>query len=158
MSFEIKVQLDGNITEKLAQLQKRVQDLTPLMRQIGYTLIDVVEQNFETESFLGRPWHPLAESTKRQKAKKGYEKILQNRGMLAESVDFVATKDKLVLGTNVEYAAIHQFGGDAGKNHRAHIPARPFLPIDENAKLPQKIEDEIMDAVEFYVKNLLADL
>ena len=155
MSFEIKVKLNGNIIEKLTKLQEKVQDLTPVMRQIGYTLIDIVEQNFETESFLGRPWKPLAESTKRQKAKRGYEKILQNRGTLAESIDFVATKDKLILGTNVEYAAIHQFGGDAGKDHRAHIPARPFLPIDENATMPKKIEDEILEAVEFYVKRIV---
>ena len=155
MSFEIKVKLDGNITEKLTKLQEKVQDLTPVMCQIGYTLIDTVEQNFETESFLGRPWHPLAESTKRQKAKRGYEKILQNRGTLAESIDFVATKDKLILGTNVEYAAIHQFGGDAGKDHQAHIPARHFLPIDENGTMPKKIEDEILEAVEFYVKRIV---
>ena len=61
--------------------------------------------------------------------KKGYKKILQNRGTLAESVDFTIRNNKLILGTNIKYAPIHQFGGVAGKSHTAKIPARPFLPI-----------------------------
>jgi len=154
MSFEIEVKLEDNITDKLNELQKRLKNLKPVFNQIGYSLIDIVEENFETESFLGKPWTPLKEATKKQKAKKGYEKILQNRGHLAESIDFKASEDKLFLGTNVEYAAIHQFGGDAGKNHSAKIPARPFLPIDENKEIPRRIKEEILEAVEFYIQKL----
>ncbi|WP_258550072.1 phage virion morphogenesis protein [Pseudomonas aeruginosa] len=29
------------------------------------------------------------------------------------------------------YAAIHQFGGDAGRGHQVEIPARRYLPFDE---------------------------
>ena len=155
MSFEIEVKLQDNITKKLNEFQKNLNNLTPLFNQIGYTLIDIVEENFETESFLGKKWTPLSKSTKKQKSKKGYKKILQNRGHLAESIDFEASKDKLILGTNVEYAAIHQFGGEAGKNHSAKIPARPFLPIDENKEIPKKVQEEILEAVEFYIKNFI---
>ena len=35
------------------------------------------------------------------------------------------------VGSNVVYAAIHQFGGRAGKGRRARVPARPYLGIDE---------------------------
>ncbi len=31
------------------------------------------------------------------------------------------------IGTNVEYAAIHEFGGATGRNHKTIMPARPFL-------------------------------
>jgi len=153
--FEIEVKLEDNITSKLNELQKRLNNLKPVFNQIGYTLIDIVEENFESESFLGRAWTPLKKSTKKQKAKKGYEKILQNRGHLAESIDFKATNDKLILGTNVEYAAIHQFGGDTGKNHSVHIPAREFLPIDENKEVPRRIKEEILEAIEFYIEKSL---
>ena len=155
MSFEIEVRLEENITQKLNEIQKKLGDLTPVFNQIGHTLIYIVEENFESESFLGKPWTPLKDSTKKQKAKKGYKKILQNRGHLAESIDFEASKNKLVLGTNVEYAAIHQFGGNAGKNHSAKIPARPFLPIDENREIPRRVKEEIFEAVEFYLEKLL---
>jgi len=151
--FEIKIKAD-EVEKKLNELQQKGKNLKPLFNQIGYTLIDIVEENFESESFLGKPWTPLKESTKKQKAKKGYTKTLQNRGHLAESIDFEATNDKLILGTNLEYAPIHQFGGNAGKNHSAKIPARPFLPIDENKEIPRRIKEEILEAVEFYIQEL----
>lgn len=31
------------------------------------------------------------------------------------------------VGSNVVYAAIHEYGGNAGRNHSAHIPPRPYL-------------------------------
>lgn len=36
---------------------------------------------------------------------------------------------RVEIGTNVRYAAIHQFGGKAGpKKKRVTIPARPYMP------------------------------
>ena len=157
MSFEVEVKLEENITDKLSELQKNLGDLTPVFNQIGHTLIDIVEENFESENFLGKPWTPLKDSTKKQKAKKGYKKTLQNRGHLAESIDFEASKNKLVLGTNVEYAAIHQFGGLAGKNHSAKIPAREFLPIVKEGDdyiYPKAVEEEIDIILENFLRKL----
>jgi len=34
---------------------------------------------------------------------------------------------QLKVGPNVVYAAIHEFGGWAGKNNRVRIPARPYV-------------------------------
>lgn len=31
------------------------------------------------------------------------------------------------LRTDIDYGAIQEFGGMAGKGHRSHLPARPFL-------------------------------
>jgi phage virion morphogenesis protein len=33
----------------------------------------------------------------------------------------------IVIGTNKIYAAIHQFGGQAGRGKKVPIPARPYL-------------------------------
>ena len=35
--------------------------------------------------------------------------------------------DSAVIGSNLEYAAIHQLGGQAGKNKSVVIPQRPYL-------------------------------
>lgn len=35
------------------------------------------------------------------------------------------------VGSNIVYAAIHQFGGQAGKERKVTLPARPYLGIDE---------------------------
>ncbi|MFZ5537436.1 MAG: phage virion morphogenesis protein [Pseudomonadota bacterium] len=32
-----------------------------------------------------------------------------------------------MVGSNKRYAAIHQFGGQAGRKRRATLPARPYL-------------------------------
>lgn len=37
-----------------------------------------------------------------------------------------------VIGSNKVYAAIHQLGGQAGKNKKTIIPARPYLSLFEN--------------------------
>lgn len=37
--------------------------------------------------------------------------------------------------TPLVYAAIHQFGGDAGRHHASHIPARPYIGLS-----PERVE------------------
>lgn len=95
----------------------------------------------------GRPekWTPLAKSTIKQRTKKGYwpGKILQIKGDLAASITSKYDDNSAVVGTNKVYAAIHQFGGDAGRNKKVKIPARPYLKITDNNQ--KEIIDEIMN-------------
>jgi len=51
-----------------------------------------------------------------------------------------------MVGTNVVYAAIHQFGGKAGRGRKVTIPARPFL------KLTDEDLEKILQTVEEYLK------
>ncbi|TSA12012.1 MAG: phage virion morphogenesis protein, partial [Deltaproteobacteria bacterium] len=37
----------------------------------------------------------------------------------------------IIIGTNVIYAAIHQFGGKAGRGRKVTIPARPYLMFQD---------------------------
>jgi phage virion morphogenesis protein len=53
-----------------------------------------------------------------------------------------------LVGTNVKYAPIHQFGGRAGKGHRARIPARPFLSLTDEDK------DEIVEVLKGFLDSL----
>ena len=58
-------------------------------------------------------------------------------------------KDKwadLEIGSNLDYAAIHQLGGQAGKNKKVEIPARPYL------KLTDDDFNEILDATKNFLK------
>ncbi len=50
------------------------------------------------------------------------------------------------MGTNLEYAAIHQFGGRTGRNKATKITARPYLPIDDDGDftLPGHWEDGVL--------------
>ena len=40
--------------------------------------------------------------------------------------------DSAVIGSNLDYAAIHQLGGQAGKGHKTEIPARPYLQLTDD--------------------------
>lgn len=121
----------------MEQLAEKTSDLRPLMRNIAGIMADSVEENFEQQ---GRPkWEGLKKSTIEQRVKRGYwpGKILQMRGELAASITSYYDENSAIIGTNKVYAAIHQFGGKAGRNKKVEIPARPYLKLgdEENAEI-----------------------
>lgn len=164
---------DKEVRAMFARIQRRLGDLTPAMKVIGQIVRTSVVRNFEKG---GRPkWKPLSRVT--LALRKG-TKILSRRGMaggLMGSIHATPHKDRVVVGTNKIYAAVHQFGAKKGsfgqftahiKEHmrkmgskqvqvRAHartvtlpwgdIPARPYLMVQN--------EDwtEIREAVTSYV-------
>jgi len=130
--IEIKVD-DKEIQQLLKRLISKTENLRPLMKNIAGIMLDSVEENFEKE---GRPykWQGLAKPTIKQRTKKGYwpGRILQVRGELAASITSKYDENSAVVGTNKVYAAIHQLGGEAGRNKNVKIPARPYLKLTED--------------------------
>lgn len=131
MSEPIEIKLDNKEVEsRLLDLAKRSENLRPLMKNIAGVFAYSTEENFKEE---GRPdkWTELSESTikQRTKNKQWPGMILQISGQLASSVNTYYDDDSAVMGSNLEYAAIHQLGGQAGKNKSVEIPARPYLQL-----------------------------
>lgn len=58
--------------------------------------------------------------------------ILQVSGQLASSVSTAYDDNSATIGSNLAYAAIHQLGGQAGKNKKMTIPARPYLKLTDD--------------------------
>lgn len=109
--LEITIEVE-NIDRALQEIARRIENTAPAMRQIKGVMLDAVEQNFEEQ---GRPkWVDLAPSTKKQRAAQGKwpGKILQVSGRLASSITGESGNGFATVGTNLEYAAIHQFGGE----------------------------------------------
>jgi phage virion morphogenesis protein len=103
---------DEKMQKQLDDLIKRGVDMTQAMQRIAGIMADEVEENFAQE---GRPkWKGLAKSTIKAREKKGNwpGMILQVRGQLAASIQSDADKLGAEVGTNKEYAAIHNFGGE----------------------------------------------
>jgi len=127
--IEIKID-DRELNQVLDKLFERTSDLRPLMKNIAGIMADVVEENFKQE---GQPdkWEELKKVTIKLRTKKGHwpGKILQMRGELAASITTAYDESSATVGSNKEYAAIHQFGGQAGKNKKVKIPARPYLNL-----------------------------
>ena len=107
--------------------------------------MDSTEENFKEE---GRPkWENLKDSTIKQRTKNNQWPgiILQISGQLASSVNTYYDNDSAVIGSNLDYAAIHRLGGQAGKNKSVEIPARPYL------KLTDEDFEEILSVTENFL-------
>lgn len=144
------------VIRRLNELQRDTEDLSPAMREVAAFLQERTLQSFDAESAPdSKPWAPLAPSTLRQKRKEGYaDTILQRTRNLRDSIHARSDYRSATAGTNEEYAAIHQFGGEidiparaaaAGfgsiSAHTITIPARPFLGFGPGD------EDEIVDII-----------
>ena len=132
----------------MQELASRGENLRPLMKNIAGIMATATEDNFKDE---GRPdkWIDLSETTKKQRQKIGKYpgQILQVSGQLASSVSTAYDGNSAVIGSNLAYAAIHQLGGQAGKNKKTTISARSYLKLtDDNF-------EEIIAEVEEFLKK-----
>ena len=140
--LEIKID-NQEVNKRLLELAQRGENLRPLMKNIAGILAYSTEENFANE---GRPdkWLDLSEQTKKQRKKRGHwpGQILQVSGQLASSINTYYDDESAIIGSNLDYAAIHQLGGQAGKNKSVSIPARPYLLLTD------EIFEEILEATE----------
>lgn len=98
---------DAPARQGLSSLRERVSDLTPVMEEIGAQLRQHVDERFEGGfGPFKAPWK------KSQRAIEQKGQTLVDRGRLRQSVTYQADASSVEVGTNVEYGAIHQFGGD----------------------------------------------
>ena len=130
----IEIKIDNKeVLTRLQELASRGENLRPLMKNIAGIMATATEDNFKDE---GRPdkWVDLSETTKKQRQKIGKYpgQILQVSGQLASSVSTAYDNNSAIIGSNLTYAAIHQLGGQAGKNKKTTIPARPYLKLTDD--------------------------
>ena len=111
---------------RLAEVLSHPDDI---LERIGRHLVASTHRRFERERGPdGAPW------LKSARAIAEGNRTLTDTGRLRGSIAHTLTEGGrgVDIGTNVAYAAIHQFGGRAGKGRRARIPARPYLGVDEH--------------------------
>ncbi|MCG6552503.1 MAG: phage virion morphogenesis protein [Candidatus Magnetominusculus sp. LBB02] len=115
---------DGGVIEALSLIAQRVTNLKPAMQLIGKRVTASVKENFRAG---GRPqmWIPS------QRAKATGTQTLIDTKNLMNTIHPTAYNDRVEIGTNVKYAAIHQFGGYTGRGHKSYIPPRPFLMVQD---------------------------
>lgn len=141
---------DDRLQYKLRELRRRGQDMRPVFAAIGEDLVSSIQQSFETGGRYStpgdpvggsKPWKRLSTATEERRQSRGHwpGKILMESGRLASSIDRQTVgNDYVVVGTNLEYAAIHQYGGRAGRGRKVTIPPRPYLVAQ-----PEDIEDAL---------------
>ncbi|MEM5789924.1 MAG: phage virion morphogenesis protein [Syntrophobacteraceae bacterium] len=160
---------DREVQAMLSRLAARLENMTPVMRQIGEIGVQAAHESFDTSTAPdGRRWKP----SRRAMLESGMTLI--KRGILKNSIHYQATEREVRIGTPVAYGPTHHFGakrgsfgvvavtvrahvrrGRGGKEHKVrqharrqslpwgNIPARRFLglrPADWN-----EIRDLISD-------------
>ena len=102
---------NGTITLSLSAGLERFEAEKPrIYREIGQSLLVNIRQGFEAErSPDGEAWEPLKPATVRQR-KGDAHPILQRKGRLKKTITWKVGPDSVIVGTNLVYAAVHQFG------------------------------------------------
>ena len=130
---------------QMAQVPSAVRELVEngryryvsMLNAIGEALVSGTLERFANEeSPDGKKWEPSGRAwTQGLKSRRGrMGKTLQDTGRLRSSIDYAVTADSVLVGSEVEYARIHQMGGRAGRGHTAKIPARPYLGVSKADK------------------------
>ena len=159
----------GRVQAALRRAGDRLADCTPLMRDVGASLVQSTRERFDSQSGPdGKRWRPLSADTVigrlggvgrtytkkmqfRAKARRGMAsmRILFRQGHLRNSITARAGADRVEVGTNLVYGAIHQFGGPAGRGRKITIPARPYLGLSDADA------DRVEGLVQDYLREVL---
>lgn len=164
MTAQIQVTLDDkDVMAKLSEVAARGKNLQPALAGFGDYLILVTKDRFQTEQDPeGKPWKPLSEFTLLQKNR---WEILTESTDLKTSFRRAADDTSVRMGTDNEYAALHQFGLKKTLNIKSHqrktktgtatvkahtrkvdMPARPFLGFtdQDRSELIETIKEHLL--------------
>lgn len=164
---------DGDIREALGRLAQRGENLRPVLQAIGDDMVERTKRRFETSTGPdGQAWAPnstatlglladrLGKSFRKKDGslnKSGSARLANKKPLIGESGDLrrqfaaLASDSDVTVTSTPGYAAIHQFGGKAGRGHKVVIPARPFLPIRADGTLYPSEQAEVLDAINSYL-------
>ena len=95
------------------------------------------ELDYISKKAFGNEKDPVTEKNwealKRPRPDGSTNPILNYGGQLKRSLSWEAFPDgSVIFGSNMEYARIHQEGGQAGKDKKANIPARPYMGVTKD--------------------------
>jgi phage gpG-like protein len=129
MSIDVTVNVAG-AQDYLDQIAGKIGNMSEVMGMIGEIILSSVDENFERGGRYkeagsyeggGSKWVDLKPGTKKARARKGKwpGKILLVKGQLVGSLHPSPFEDRVEIGSNLVYAAIHNFGGTIHRTVKA---------------------------------------
>ena len=144
VTAEIELQGMDEVQRRLGGLSAF--DRGEAMFSVGELLASSTKERIDTEkaSPEGEAWLPWTEryDETRNHAK---HSLLIEEGGLQESIQSLSTSDEVRVGSNLIYAATHQFGDE-----ERGIPARPYLGLSDVDR--EDISDLILGDLEDAVR------
>lgn len=149
----------GGLDKVMSKAAQKLGNKQELLESVGEALVSGTLDRFDAEEDpQGNKWKPS------RRAREEGGKTLSDTAILRRSVEYATAGDKVMVGSNLPYALIHQTGGtikpktakrlvfkgSGGKKVFAKevtIPARPYLGMS----------DEDREAVQETISDFLAD-
>lgn len=124
---------DRAVQRLLAQATSALAAPEALMRSLADAMYADTVEHFETESFDGEKWPPLAERTARayitKYRRRGHENILRPTGRhLFQTLHQSHTASEARVATPTPWAFVHNFGA---RLRRMKMPRRTFLAFSD---------------------------
>jgi len=173
--MEIRVTTHDGITPDLSRKIRGLANRKPTLLAMGEAVVSLTKRAFLDPALRPASWP--------ERKRKYAHPILQKSKQLRKTVHVGrATSDSVEVGSAVEYAAVHQFGGKtkarvirpsgkkalfwpgaahpvkAVKHPGSVIPPRPFFPIrgtPKNAQLTQRANEAVARAAKRMVDAAL---
>lgn len=132
LAYTVKIE-NAELEKNLDLLFDKFGDLEPFHKSVGEYMLGSIQENFENESAPdGTKWQflsPVTTASRLRRHGNAQITILRESGRLAGSFNYEAGSEQVEIGTPIVYAAIHHFGGQAGRNKSVTIPERPILGV-----------------------------
>lgn len=147
-----QIEMDASLA--VAGLEQIAQaDLDTLVYSLGQLVETQTKTRINDEKTApdGTPWAPWSAgyAASLQRPNRIYPgSLLLREDDLRDSITNVTSARQVEVGSNLVYAAIHQFGGDTSRGHPP-IPARPYLGLS------QANREEVEDLVKTFVEGVL---
>lgn len=154
---------DKDFCLTLSKLLSQIERPQSTFGVLGETLIKIHAERFKAQvDPQDKPWQPLSPLTLAIKRKQGHsDKILRQRGYLADRLFYNIKSNGLEFGTDRPYAITQQFGATikprrakrlAFNGHFAKqvkIPARPFLGVskDDQEAIFQLVKKRLLSQI-----------
>ena len=123
------------VIDRLDAAARQAADTQAVATEIGEALVAGVHQRFDDEEAPdGSSWEPSI------RAREEGGKTLTDKGELRNSIGYIVSPTKVVVGSNKKYAATHQLGGVIkGKKGKLKfsLPGGGFAQVD-SVTIPQR--------------------
>ena len=144
VAAEIELQGMDEVQRRLGRLSAF--DRGETMFALGELLASSVKERIDTEkaSPEGEDWLPWTERYDETRSHAKHSLLIEEGG-LQESIQSLSTSDEVRVGSNLIYAATHQFGDE-----ERGIPARPYLGLSDEDR--EDVADLILGDLEDAVR------
>lgn len=133
--IEVKVYSNHkDILKGLEEISERAKNKKTILRELSRTVLTYILEAFKTQGqSMGEKWQDWSKIYKETRKEIGGG-ILTLEGDLSKSVTRKVNEDNVIISTDKEYAAIHNFGMDfPDKNGRnPNMPKRTFMEFTDD--------------------------